>query len=64
MKLIFFLLDIESLDNKQIIKFSILETAEFLALVGYSIYLEIIELRFCGLDNDLKKKLKKEELKI
>ena len=61
--LIFFLLDIERLDNKQIIKFSILETAEFLALVGYSIYLEIIELRFCGLDNDLKKKIKERGIK-
>ena len=63
LKLIFFLLDIESVDNKQIIKFSILETAEFLALVGYSIYLEIIELRFCGLDNDLKKKIKERGIK-
>ena len=58
LKLIFLLIEPESIDNNQIIKFSILETAEFLALLGYSIYLEIIELRFCGLDEDLKKKIK------
>ena len=58
LKLIFLLIEPGSIDNNQIIKFSILETAEFLALLGYSIYLEIIELRFCGLDKDLKKKIK------
>jgi hypothetical protein len=58
LRLIFFLIEPENIDNNQIIKFSILETTEFLALLGYSIYLEIIELRFCGLDEDLKEKIK------
>ena len=30
------------------------ELAEVFALLGYSVYLEIIELRFCGLDSDLR----------
>ena len=38
-------------------QFLILETSEILALIGYSVYLEIIELRFCELENDLKKNI-------
>ena len=57
LKLIFLLIEPENIDKNQIIKFSILETTEVLALLGYSIYLEIIELRFCGLNEDLKEKI-------
>ena len=39
------------------VKFTIEYIAEILAILGYMIYLEIIELRFCGLDNDIKKKI-------
>ena len=35
----------------------LLEIAEIIAILGYSVYLEIIELRFCGLDKKLKRKL-------
>ena len=40
-------------------KFAIEYTAELLALVGYAIYLEIIVLRFCGLDLNIKKNIMK-----
>ena len=33
--------------------------AEILALMGYIVYLEIIELRFCGLNDDIKKNIMK-----
>ena len=38
-------------------QFIILEMAEILALLGYSVYLEIIELNFFGLDKDIKKSI-------
>ena len=38
-------------------KFTLEYIAELLALVGYIIFLEIIELKFCGLDEDLKKNI-------
>ena len=31
--------------------------AEIFAFLGYLVYLEILELRFCGLDQDLKRKI-------
>ena len=39
------------------LKFTIEYIAELLAILGYMIYLEIIELRFCGLDSDIKKNI-------
>ena len=38
-------------------QFILLELAEILAIIGYAVYLEIIELRFCGLDKDIKKNI-------
>ena len=38
-------------------QFFILQTSELLALLGYLVYFEIIELRFCKLDKDLKKNI-------
>ena len=38
-------------------QFFILQTSEISALLGYSVYLEIIELKFCGLNKDLKRKI-------
>ena len=38
-------------------KFCVEYIAEMLALIGYTIYLEIIELRFCNLDKNLKKNI-------
>ena len=38
-------------------QFIILEMAEILAIIGYAVYLEIIELRFFGLDEDLKRNI-------
>ena len=46
-------------------QFIILELAEIFSISGFLIYLEIIELRFCGLDKHLKKNLlKKSEEEI
>ena len=38
-------------------KFWVEFIAELLTILGYTIYLEIIELKFCGLDNDIKKNI-------
>jgi len=38
-------------------QFIILETSELLSIFAYGIYLEIIELRFCGLDRYLKRNI-------
>jgi hypothetical protein len=38
-------------------QFIILEFAEILAILGYTVYFEIIELRCLGLDRDLKKNI-------
>ena len=38
-------------------QFFILQASELLALLGYLVYFEIIELRFCKLDKDLKKNI-------
>ena len=43
-------------------KFCVEYIAEILALIGYTIYLEIIELKFCGLDKDLKKNIIKRSI--
>ena len=40
-----------------IYQFFLLEFAEIFAFLGYLVYLEILELRFCGLDQDLKRKI-------
>ncbi len=44
----------EEYDLPIIFQFLCEEFAEVFALLGYSVYLEIIELRFCGLDSDLR----------
>ena len=38
-------------------RFFILESADILALIGYCIYLQLIELKFCKLDKDLDKNI-------
>jgi len=45
------------INPKNLEVFILLVLAEIPAILGYSVYLEIIELRFCGLDNKLKRKL-------
>ena len=40
-----------------IYQFFLLEFAEIFAFLGYLVYLEILELRFCGLDQDLRRKI-------
>jgi hypothetical protein len=45
-------------DNKYtLLKFTFEFVAEILAILGYMIYLEIIELRFCGFDSNIKKNI-------
>ena len=43
--------------NITILQFVLLELAEIIAILGYLVYLEIIELKFFGLDENLKKNL-------
>ena len=38
-------------------QFFLLEFAEIFAFLGYLVYLEIIELKFCGLDTNIKRKI-------
>jgi len=44
-------------DPKDKNKFIIIQVAEFIALINCLIYLEIIELRFCGLNHNLRKNI-------
>ena len=58
-RLIFFLFNLHK-DYKHymtLTQFILLEMSEILSILGYAVYLEIIELRFCGLDKDLKKNI-------
>ena len=55
---IFFMLNLSS-DDLVITHFVITELTEFLTCFGLMVYLEIIELNFCGLDNNLKKTIMK-----
>ena len=58
-RLIFFLFNIHKnyKHYMTLSQFIILEMAEILAIIGYAVYLEIIELRFFGLDKDLKRNI-------
>ena len=38
-------------------QFIVLEISDIISLIGFAIYFEIIELRFCGLDTDLKRNI-------
>ena len=38
-------------------QFFLLEFAEIFAFLGYLVYLEIIELKFCGLDTNIKRRI-------
>ena len=44
-------------------QFIILEMTEIISILGYAVYLEIIELRFLGLDKDLKRNIIKRGIK-
>ena len=57
-KFIFILINLDNYQNYiSTEQLFILQSSEIIALLGYSVYLEIIELRFCGLDKDLKRKI-------
>ena len=58
-RLIFFLFNLHKnyKHYMTLAQFIILEITEILSILGYAIYLEIIELRFFGLDKDLKKNI-------
>ena len=57
-RLLLILCNINSFDERiSLLQFIILELAEIFAIIGYLIYLEIIELRFSGLDENLKKNI-------
>jgi hypothetical protein len=55
-ELISFLLNLSS-DGLAIIQFILAELSEFFAISGYMIYLEILELNFCGLNENLRKRI-------
>ena len=64
-RLIFFLFNLNK-NYKQymtLTQFIILEASEFIAIVGYAVYFEIIELRFWGLDNNLKRNIVKRAIR-
>ena len=39
--------------------FLLLEFEEFISMLAYMIYMEIIQIKFCGLDHDIKKNIRK-----
>ena len=57
-ELITFLLNLSD-DKLKIIHFLIAEFSEIFAFLGYMVYLEILELHFCGLDESIKRLLMK-----
>ena len=64
-RLIFFLFNLHK-DYKHymtLTQFIILEMTEIISILGYAVYLEIIELRFLGLDKDLKRNIIKRGIK-
>ena len=57
-RIIFVMLRIENdIGEYMTPRFFLHEFSEIFAIIGYCIYLQLIELRFCGLDNDLKKNI-------
>ena len=64
-RLIFFLFNLHKnyKHYMTLTQFIILELAEILSILGYAVYLEIIELRFLGLDKDLKRNIIKRGIK-
>ena len=58
LRLIFLFYNIRNLsDTLYLYQFFLLEFAEIFAFFGYLVFLEIIELKFCGLDENLKRKI-------
>lgn len=57
-RFIFILTNLDNFDKYiSIAQFFILQASEIIALIGYAVSLEIIELNFCGMDNDLRRKI-------
>ena len=50
-------------ENVNLKLFFLEEFQEVLCIIAYMIYMEIIELKFCGLDYDLKKNIRKRSIK-
>ena len=46
-----------NIDINYLLNFIIYEIAEFACIFGYMIHLEIIELNFCGLSDNIKRKI-------
>ena len=55
-ELIIFMLNISS-DGLKIVHFVITELTEIFAFLGFMVYLEIIELNFCGLNENIKRRI-------
>ena len=45
------------IDKTQIIQFIFIEISNLFAIIGFGIYLELIEIRFCGFDENIKKNI-------
>ena len=56
-RLCYFILNIGKEDNLRTEIFFLLEIEEIIAICGYLIHMEILELKFCKLDHDLKKNI-------
>ena len=58
LRFVFILLNLDNYgEYMTLAQFLILQASEIIALMGYAVYLEIIELNFCGLDKDLRRKI-------
>ena len=58
LRLLFLFYNIKNLSPfMYLFQFFLLELAEIFGFFGYLVYLEIIELKFCGLDSNLKRKI-------
>ena len=57
-RFVFILVNLDNYNNYiSLSQFIILQISEITALLGYAVYLEIIELKFCNLDKDLKRNI-------
>ena len=55
-ELISFMLNLSN-EGLAIVQFILAELSEFFAISGYMVYLEILELNFCGLNENLRKSI-------
>ena len=47
----------DKIDKTQVIQFIFIGISNLFAIIGFGIYLELIEIRFCGFDENIKKNI-------